>query len=322
MKQLLLGIAFGVLIFALAIYLYASVRSPALADADRELTTRASMVADSIDQLLQTRMIETFTFAALPSFRGFAASDEAARPSRMAIAQSELQSIVASDPAVDAASIADTDGRVILTTDGSMYADWSERPFVQEGLIGHLHASVPARDFDTVVQYYSAPILDNSGNVAGVLVLRVAAQELWNTIRSVENALIVDENGVRIADNSTAPQIFAAMAPLSNDVNARVLAEKRYGVEITQIRVASSPTLANQIKSNRSSANFSEANGTAIRAAIRRLETNPWSVIVMVREDAALAPGNAIFWQAFGAGMAATMIVGLLVYVARYGTKL
>ncbi len=314
MKQLLVGIAVGVLIFTLAVFLFNSARLRALADADRELATNARLISDSVDRLLQIRMVETFTFAALPSLRGFLASDETTRSSRMAVAQSELQSIVEADPLIAAASIVDVKGGVIATTDESMYADWSRREFVQEGMRGHLFASGPARDFGDVFQFYSAPVLDNAGSVAGVLVVRVNGQELWSVVNSVENVIVVDENSVRIADSSTAPQIFAAIAPLSNDAMARALANKRYGEELSQIIVAPLPSLASQLKNSSASISFTDSGGARMRAAVRTIGTNSWSVIVMKREDILFSSSSAMLWQAFGLGVAVTLVIGSVVF--------
>ncbi|MDE3090872.1 MAG: cache domain-containing protein, partial [Chloroflexota bacterium] len=108
---------FGIIALALLVpsfYLFDSnLRARVLADADSALAARARGSADSVDRTLQFRMTEVFTFAALPSLRGFAASDENARPARAATAQAELQSIVAADPNIRAASILDPLGTVI-----------------------------------------------------------------------------------------------------------------------------------------------------------------------------------------------------------------
>ncbi len=295
------------------VFSFSSARSRVLDDADRDLGTRAQLIANSIDLLLQNRMVEAFTFAALPSLRGFVTSDAETRPSRIAVAQSELQSIVAADPLITAASIVDTQGIVILTTDASMNADWIERAFVRQAMMGHLYASAPARDFDVVSEYFSAPILNNAGNVAGVLVVRVAVEELWSLLPNVFDVLVLDENGVRIADSSMTPRIFAAIAPLSNDALARVLGEKRYGTEIVQIYVSPLPELASQLKGSNPLVSFPDASGKSMRAAIRRIGTNPWTVVAMTREDVILASINWSFWQAFGLGILVTLAIGALV---------
>ena len=277
----------------------------ALATTERELAGRAQLLALSSDRTLQTRLSEAFTFSALPSLRGFAVSDEASRPARIATAQSELQAIVAADPAIRAASIVDTNGKVILTTDDAMTADWSNRVFVRQGMVGHPYAAPPSRDFGEVSQYYSAPIIDNSGNVGGILVLRVLGQELWDLVLTTPNVLVLDENGVRLADTTTAPQIFTAIAPLPNDTIAQVVRDQLYGAEISQLRVMPFLDLAAQLKNRRVVQTvLRDPNGGAFLTAIYPLQTNPWSVVVLARDDALgfLSMGylEALGWGALG----------------------
>jgi C4-dicarboxylate-specific signal transduction histidine kinase len=303
-------------------FLFFSSRASALANADRDLAIRAQLIANSIEMTLETRKVEVFTFAALPSLRGFVASDEDTRPSRIAVAQSELQSLVAADPLIRAASILDPGGIVVLTTDASMNADWSERAFVRQAMTGHIYASPPARDFGEVSQYFSAPILDNAGNVAGVLVVRVAVEELWSSVQSVTDVLILDEEGVRIADTSTPPHTFAAIAPFSNEAELRVLREKRYGSETLQIYVSPLVTLSSQLKGNNAFVSFPDPAGRSMRAAIRKIGTNPWTVIVMTPEDAILSSTDLAFLRAFVLGMVLILAAESLAYFVFRRTRI
>jgi hypothetical protein len=318
------SVALGAIaLMSLAIAIYqtdSATRTRALADAQRDLAARAQFLADTLDRLLQLRMTQTFTLAALPSLRGFAASDETARTERAAIAQRELHAIVAADPNVRATSIVAVTGLVILTTDGSMGAHWGERAFVREALAGHLHASVPARDFGEVSQYYSAPILDNAGNVAGALIVRVAAQEMWSVFDAQTNTLVVDEYGVRIADRLNAPQPFVALVPLAPETAASAVAEKRYGAEVTQIRATNLPALAEAIKREKATQLvYRDADGQTIHAALRRLVTNPWTVIVFEREDAIFATTRETLWDEIKLMVVAlTVAAGFFYAVTRF----
>ena len=273
-------------------------RARAFADADRDLIARAQSVADTIDRTLQMRMIETFTFAALPSLRAFAASDAAARVTRGAAAREELRAIVSADENIRAATIVDTTGKVLMTTDDSILADWSDRVFVREALRGHLHASVPARDFGEISLYYSAPLLNNAGDVAGALVLRVTAQELGSTLGTYPNILLVDEDGVRLADRTNQPQPFVALAPLSAEAMTRAFAERRYGTEITQIRATNLGELRDEANRGRATPmSFRDTDGKTVRAALWRIKTNFWTVIVIESEDAITAQARAALFD-------------------------
>ena len=316
MKRFLALALIGLAILGAAIYFADSnLRARAIADARRDLSTRAQLTADALDRILQLRMMGVFTFAALPSFRGFAASDEASRAQRAAIAQNEMRAIVAADPNVRAASIVDALGTVNLTTDGSMGATWLERAFVREALAGHLHASVPSRDFGEISQYYSAPILDNAGNVAGALVVRVAVQEWWNVISSQTDVLVVDENGVRIADRSGAPQVFVALMTLPGDIAVRALSEKRYGAEATEIRAINLAALSDEIKRGRDETfAYRDSNGQTVHAAAQRLATNPWTVIVFETEDVIAARARNALWEAIKLSLVMSIVTAGVIF--------
>jgi len=320
MKRFIVFAFLGLAVLAVALWLTDyTARGRAIADADRTLAARARMIADTIDRTLQWRMTEAFTFAALPSLRGFAASDETERPARTVVALVELKAMVAADSSIRVASIVDPLGEVVLTTDSSMRADWGNRVFVREALAGHLYASAPSRDFGEVSQFYSAPIIDNAGNVAGALVVRVAVQELWGALSAPPEVMLVDENGVRIVDRSVAPQTFTALVPLASAVYARVLLEKRYGVEVTQISATHLDALADAIGQDKTATlTYRDANGRAVRAATQRIATYPWTVIVFQDEDTVLVPSRDAVVEAIGLG-AVALIAGAILGMAFRG---
>lgn len=302
----------GLPVLMLSILLPVSIivfHSNATSNSQGALTGRVRLIAATLDHTLQLRMVETFTFAALPSLRAFAASDLAARPARAAVAESELQSIVAADPNVRAASIVDRAGMVVLTTDASMNARWGERVPIREALAGHLHASVPARDFGEISQLYTAPLLDNAGNVAGALVVRVAVQELWNALAAQPDVLVVDENGVRILDQTSAPQLFVALTPLAPDIMAQALAAKKYGAEVTQIGASNLTDLSAAVQRNDGApVNFRDRGGLTFEAAVERLKTNAWTVIVAEPEDAIARDVDGLLWDELKIGLVAVAV--------------
>ena len=333
MKRSLSFVALALVILLAAFYLFDNnLRAQTRASADSALTTRAKLIADTVDRTLRWRMSEAFTFAALPSLRGYAASDEASRTSRVAIALVELKAILAADTNVRAVSIVNPFGIVMLTTDNSMNANWSDRDFVAEALAGHLYASPPAQDFGEVSQYYSAPILDNSGNVAGALVLRVAVQELWGAFVTPPAAMLVDENGIRLVDRSATPKPFSALAPLSSDAYAKLLLGKRYGIQTNQIPATNLAALADaittvqgpplgvtsvkQVKSVTLS--YQDDNGASAPAAIQRIRTYPWAVVVFESQDTLFSPARSALWSAIGLG-AGAVIAGALLWISLRG---
>ncbi len=313
MKKLYLITLVALVLFVAIVYQADSInRSRTQASAEAELDSRAQRVATEIDQAIESRMIETFTFSALPSFRGFAASDETARPARTVIALAELQGIVAADPDARAASITNLAGLVILTTDRSMNADWSERPFVREGLQGHLYVSEPARDFRELSHYYSAPILNNAGDVAGVLVLRVSAQELWGLLDDEQNVMVVDDAGVRIVDRSDKPQAFMSLAPLPPMVVSSLMAEHRYGEDLAILRSTNLTELSEAIRRGDKRLVYKDEAGKTVHAATRWMATKPWVVVAFKDQDAISRAATQTLWDILQmAGLALLVGAGL-----------
>lgn len=294
----------------------ARLRDRAVATTGRDLAARAQLVALTYDRTLQTRLNEAFTFSALPSLRGFTISDDDSRPARMAAAQFELRAIVSADPVIRAAAIVDHKGKVLLSSDDSMNADWSNRAYVREGLLGHPSASAPAHEAEESVQYYASPIIDNFGNIGGVLVLRVLAQEIWDALIYTPNVVVVDENGVRIANSFTPQQLFTALAPLSNDVMARVTEDKLYGAEVPEIRVVPFPELSAQLRLRRVTQTvLRDPSGVSYLVAIQPLESNPWSVVLLARDDA-LGFVNAGNLETLGLGALGGLLFAVIVYFA------
>ncbi len=315
MKRIwILVAAAALLLGAFVLLSYMDNRTRAASEGQRELAARAQLVATAVDRVLEWRTFEILTFVALPSLRGFAASDETARPSRTAIALAELQAIVAADPNIRSAAITNQAGYVILATDATMNSDWSNRVFVREALAGHLYGSPTARESGQVSQYYSGPLVDNAGQVAGALVMRVAIQEMWDILKDQPNVWIVDENGVKIADSSDKPKLFSSLVPLSGDVAADMAAEERYGNEVEQIRSANMGDLAKAIQKRDKEGIFRDTDGQVIHAAIRPLKNNPWTVVVFEREDVVFAPALGAFVDQMKVGGIALLLGGALMY--------
>jgi C4-dicarboxylate-specific signal transduction histidine kinase len=278
-------IRFGVVLLAALLPLALLVGLEMLA-APPPPSPQASRIANELDRLLQIRLRETFTIAAFPSLRAFAASDAATRAQRATIALNELQAWVAADSPLREAFVVDTQGKVILTTGKSWNQDWSTRNFIKAALAGKLDISPPAHDVNEFSQYYAAPILDNRDNVAGALVARIAAQELWEGVNAASDptggsfAVLVDENGVRLADGGDPSQNLVALAPLTAEEQTRVIKEQTYGAQVTLVRTTNLNRAAGLIRSGSLDLLAPRDLGVGALGA-QRLTTKPWTVLIL-----------------------------------------
>ncbi|MGB8646421.1 MAG: cache domain-containing protein [Anaerolineae bacterium] len=247
----------------------------------------ATRVAAEVDRLFKMRMSEVFTLAALPSMRAYASSDITARPARAPVAMNELQALVAADTQVREAFIVDLEGNPILGTGDAIKVIWGNRTFVQRALAGQLDVSPIVHEMNEYSQYYAAPILDGKGDVAGVFVIRVAAQELWGTVNgnsdppSGQYAVLVDENGIRLADGGDMARNLAALGPLATDLQARIIREQTYGAQVLAVRTTQF-TRAQEAVSRGFPEALQPADLGVQTLAIHRLSTRPWTVLFVV----------------------------------------
>jgi len=251
-----------------------------------DLQQIAQRTANELDRLLTLREQQVFTVAAFPSIRAYASSKGAARAARAAVALNELQSWSASDKNVREAFIVDKNGAVSLTTLDAEGIDFSARRFVQDALAGQLAASPVARDRGEFSNYYAAPILDNSGDIAGALVARVAAQELWSVLPHGANwyAVLSDENGVRLDDSGDPSRRLASFGGMDAVRATRILNEQTYGVELPQVR-ATQFNHAQQLLVQGALDQLRPTDFNADTFAAQRLTSAPWTVLVIAPQS-------------------------------------
>jgi C4-dicarboxylate-specific signal transduction histidine kinase len=265
-----------------------------------------------LDRLFQLRLNETFTIAAFPSMRAFAASDPTTRAQRAAVALNELQAWVAADTQLREAFVVDLKGATILTTNKEWNQNWKTRPFIQNALAGKLDLSAPSRDLGEFSQYYAAPILDNRREIVGALVARIAAQELWSAVGSSASsyAVLTDENGVRLADGGDMSRNLVAWAALSPEKQNRVVSEQTYGSQVTLLRTTNFPH-AEQLLTSGALNVILPADFGADAVGAQRLTSKPWTVLVI-----ALTPSSSqtlsTFLLPLGAGLFLALVGALI----------
>ncbi len=260
---------------------FALEQNAAPANVDRQ----AASLAGELDRLMEVRLRETFTIAAFPSIRALAASDATARAQRATVAYNELNAWVAADPPVREVFIVDLHGVSILSTAQDWNQDWSKRAFVASALTGKPDISAISRDVNEFSQYYSAPVLDNRADIAGALIVRVEAQELWGAVNAFSApqgegayAVVVDENGVRLADGGNPSRNLTALAPLGVEQQTRVINQQTFGSQVTILRADRFEHAAELIGSGKlDGLSPSDLAVDLLRA--ERLKVKPWTVL-------------------------------------------
>lgn len=272
-------IRFALLVFVAGVPFTLAALTPSSSPNLKEIAQRA---AQELDRLLQLRAQQTFTIAAFPSIRAYAATSPETRSQRAAIALNELQAWVASDTHVREVVITDEQGIVIMATREGWNEDISARKFVQDALRGQLAVSPIAQDRDEFSTYYAAPILDNRKEIAGALVIRVAAQEMWSVTPRGENfyAVISDENGVRLDDSGNPARRLTSFGPLDAPRAAQISRAHVYGAQLPQPR-ATTLTRAQELVTRGALDELTARDFDAGALAAQRLVSRPWYVLAL-----------------------------------------
>ncbi len=276
-------IRFGILIVVgiIPLILLISILRPNCCD----LYTIAQRTANEFDRLLTLREQQVFTVAAFPSIRAYASSKGEARAARAAVALNELHAWVASDKNVREAFIVDKNGVLSLTTLDAEGTDFRARRFVQDALLGQLAASPISRDRGEFSNYYAAPILNNSNEIAGALVVRVAAQELWSVLPRGANwyTILSDENGVRLDDTGDPARRLASFGGMDTVRATRIVQEQTYGAEL-QVR-ATNLNHAQQLLVQGALDQLRPTDFNADAIAAQRITSKPWTVLVIASQS-------------------------------------
>jgi len=273
-----LGMTVAVLLVLVGVPLWLAFHSSPTPD----YTAEAQRIANEFDRLIRMRQQQVFAIAAFPSIRAFAASDAESRSQRAAVALNELQAWVAADQRIREAFVVDPSGNVSLTTAAGWNTFLGARSFVRAALAGQIGVSAVSRDRGEYSVYYAAPVLNNKGEIAGALVARVAAQELWDVMPRGDAwyGALIDENGVRLDDSGEPARRLMALAPLDAVRAVQIVNEATYGAEMPTVR-ATNQVAAQARVTQGEFTQLSPYEMDASALAVKRLETKPWTVAVV-----------------------------------------
>lgn len=104
-----------------------------------------------------------------------------------------------------------------------------------------------------------------------------------NTIGQGSYAFILDNNGVRIADNNSASLLFTSVAPLNATTQQQITQDQRYG-SLSQVIVNPDPAVAKQNQKTNSSEIFNaqlEGQKDQFQIARRATTVVPWQYFVV-----------------------------------------
>lgn len=299
----LLGTILGLAIIPLLVVAFFSERTARdiLLDAKREdLHTHAVGVMSALDNTLEIRRTEAATMAKGPMIAAY--GDDPGNAKNAQAALGAFQTLMNAQPSIKAIFLVDAaTGAVTISTSSNRGRNLGNRAFIRAALGGESAISEPSRDDGINFIYYASPVRDRGGRLSQVMVLGIAADELWNIIRTETGRLgdgsltvMTDDAGVRIGHSTTAGLEFKSWVPLEAATAGALIAEQRYGADVTEITSTDYGDVATRVMSSNPPANIIEhqlaVSDETYESGVARSSLMPWTIIESVPHSTFMAP--------------------------------
>ncbi|MBP8250893.1 MAG: PAS domain S-box protein, partial [Herpetosiphon sp.] len=155
--------------------------------------------------------------------------------------------------------------------------------------------------------YFSQPIRSGDGQTIGVLVVRYRADILQSIIKKTTGitgedsfAILVDENNLRLATGADTDSIYIMLAPLSNEEQTQLIADRRipnnigFGEAIDLVQAIEAKQPNTVIKANLTGQHPGDESDGADYYALSTLSDIPWTVLYHQSENSFLGPINRL----------------------------
>lgn len=310
--------------------------------ANQSLHTAALQVSERVDNYIRARVDELRVAGELPIFRPFLAlpPDQRANSPQEDQIISTLTVLVGRDgmPFASSAALLDSQGRNIAdVVYANIGTDESQRVYFQQAKqtrTPYISAIQFPTSAGTPDFYISHPIVDEStGEVLGVLRLSSSAgifQHLLRNSRGLagdeSHAILLDENGLRIAHDTRPDLQFRTVFPLSPTEIADLYAVQRLPNLPPDALTTHLPAFRQGLHQQDTTPFFvsptSDNSDQVFSVALSPLETQPWVVAFVQPRDVFLAPVQAQTRRALLVALGLALVVGLaVVLVARWLTE-
>ena len=280
-------------------------RRQILASSSALLSARAESVGAQLDEVHASLQRAVGRLSLLPEVKRFFNLAPAARSAESEGIGALLQAYQASDQRLRGVALIDVNGTVLAATEQPLLGnDYSFRSYFKEARRGsavtsEVYLSVPEVGSVPSVAYV-APV-NAGGSLIGLAVLYLKATVLWDKVRAGNgqpggegSALLLDQNGVRIAHSSSPALLFHPVRPLPRAEVERAMSEQRFG---DQTRNLLDQVVAFEGAGERANGaalpeifTAQSDHGTGDLVVSRRLERAPWTLFCMMPESTWRAP--------------------------------
>jgi signal transduction histidine kinase/CheY-like chemotaxis protein len=307
-------------------------RSMAEEEAAALLDARGDQLAAELDDFHREHLSAVQRLGWVPPMRQFVVAPPEARPAAEGGALSACAALTDNDPDLRSVAFLGVDGRVLLSTRSEIQGkDLSFRRYVREGLkgepvISEMFISTSTSGEGRASIAYVAPAFRRPGDLAGLLVMYVAAESFWRRVADFNEragsgsyAMVVDEIGVRIAHGRHPELVFRPAGRLEPAVIDEMEAERRLGPDTRTMleRVVPLPQLfalarTPVLRQRGFQRHPAEDPGRGDLMVARRLAAVPWTVVVRVPEDAVLGRPRRLTLKLIWLGVGGSLLAFVL----------
>lgn len=328
---------------ALAVLYIGTARQALVGEANQTLYAAASRTAAHLDTFIKTNLQNIRVEASLPTIVTFMElpSEERIGSVEENIALQTLDNLRNKDLLYIASyALLDRDGINLLDTDmPSRGKDESEATYFLEPM-QHGRPFMSAVEFAPKVGgvyfYFSNPVRNRSGQIVGVLRVRYSVAVLQKIVSEGRGlagddsfAILLDENGLRLAHDQTPDLVFKSVVPIDEERKIELQADHQLP-NLSQMEMATEQIAFAEGLANAKDQPFFLANDHSgdhnddhlAQMAVVSLDTKPWQVVYALPQEAFLTPIDqaiqiTIAWSA----IFAVFLVAAAVLISRWLTR-
>lgn len=279
-------------------------------EASQSLTIAANQTANLVETSIIDHINGIRSEALIPSLANYLSLAPEKRPGSLAESNVNLtlRTLLSKDQAnLISYAILDLNGKSIFDTDArSLGRDESYYPYFKAALEEQFQGYNPLffDPYTGLAQViFAAPVIDNHGDLAGVLRARYKSNFFLlrlttyvNMVQKGSYPILFDENQIRLADPLDSNNQFKSLIPLPAAQLQKLQNDQRMPRIPAAELSANFPAFSAQLNKADSEPFFLTAifnDQTSYAGAIAKLKSLPWSVVYIQNQNVLLAPVNA-----------------------------
>ncbi|HEX5504225.1 MAG TPA: methyl-accepting chemotaxis protein [Thermomicrobiales bacterium] len=245
----------------------------------------------------------------------FASGGPEGNPRYHDLAQTQLHTLLQSDPTFEVAGLINTDGEWYLDQTAQNVAtmvptkvdgrDYFQGAKGGKAVVSDVQAAETAK---TASVFFAAPVRDENNTIISVLVVRTntaALQDIVNKRAAGHEALLVDNEGVvLLASGNNQRYQYHSVAPLSTAQQDAMARAKRFGPDVKSVQPLDNRGLADAFARGPRLDSFSfTLGGAAYYASMQPVASTSWRIITAVPASAFTGPVNTQTRNNLGLGL-------------------